>query len=105
MLKTLILRLKRLKVPINTNLKEIYQYGTCIDREYETFDIIPEYDGPYTMLGDIIVKDSVPKEFYVDKEALKRWKEEKGGYTRGLEQQKMDLATILALERWTFMID
>ena len=62
--------------------KKFYQYGTCIDREYETFDIIPEYDGPYTMLGDIIVKDSVPKEFYVDKEALKRWKAEKGGYTR-----------------------
>ena len=34
------------------------------------------------MLGDIIVKDSVPKEFFVDKEALKRWKAEKGGYTR-----------------------
>ena len=34
------------------------------------------------MLGDIIVKGNVPKEFYVDKEALKRWKAEKGGYTR-----------------------
>ena len=62
--------------------KKFYQYGTCIDREYETFDIIPEYEGSYTMLGDIIIKDSVPKEFYVDKEALKRWKAEKGGYTR-----------------------
>ena len=45
------------------------------------------------MLGDIIVKDSVPKEFYVDKEALKRWKAEKGGIL-GPGLQKMDLAMI-----------
>lgn len=63
--------------------KKFYKYGTCIDRNYETFDIIPKYEGSYTVLGDILVKDSsVPNEFYVDSKALKRWKAEKGGYTR-----------------------
>ena len=62
--------------------KKFFQYGTCIDREYDTFDIIPTYDGTYTLLGDIIVKDTVAEEFYVDSKALEAWKAEKGGYTR-----------------------
>jgi DNA (cytosine-5)-methyltransferase 1 len=62
--------------------KKFFQYGTCIDREYDTYDIIPTYDGSYTLLGDIIVKDTVSEEFYVDNKALEAWKAEKGGYTR-----------------------
>jgi len=62
--------------------KKFFQYGTCINREYNTYDILPDYNGSYTMLGDIIVKDAVSDEFYVDNEALEAWKAEKGGYTR-----------------------
>ena len=62
--------------------KKFYQYGTCIDRNYDTYDIIPEYSGKFTLLGDIIEKKNIPDEYYVDKEDLKAWKKEKGGYTR-----------------------
>ena len=62
--------------------KKFYQYGTCIDRDYDTYDIIPEFSGKYTMLGDVIEKDNIPDEYYVNKTALKAWKKEKGGYTR-----------------------
>jgi DNA (cytosine-5)-methyltransferase 1 len=62
--------------------KKFFQYGTCIDREYDSYDIIPTYNGSYTLLGDIIVKDTVAEEFYVDSKALEAWKAEKGGYTR-----------------------
>ena len=62
--------------------KKFFQYGTCINREYNTYDILPDYNGSYTMLGDIIVKDAVSDEFYVDNDALEAWKAEKGGYTR-----------------------
>ena len=62
--------------------KSFYHYGTCIDKKYETYDITPDYNGKYTLLGDIIVRKAVPKEFYVNSKALKAWKKEKGGYTR-----------------------
>jgi len=62
--------------------KKFFQYGTCIDREYDSYDIIPTYNDSYMLLGDIIVKDTVAEEFYVDSKALEAWKAEKGGYTR-----------------------
>ena len=44
--------------------KKFYQYGTCIDREYDTYDIIPEFSGNYTMLGDIIEKNNIPMNIF-----------------------------------------
>jgi len=62
--------------------KKFFLYGTCIEREYNTFDVIPEYSGPFTFLGDIIEKDNIPDEYFVDETALQAWRKEKGGYTR-----------------------
>ena len=61
--------------------KKFFDYGTCIDREYVTYNIIPYYRGKYTLLGDIIVKEdnSIPKEYFVNKTDLKKWKEAKFG--------------------------
>ena len=53
--------------------KKFFDYGTCIDREYVTYDIVPDYRGKHTLLKDVIVKakHSIPKEYFVNKRDLK----------------------------------
>lgn len=53
--------------------------GIMIDRQVYTIETKPNYDGPHTMLRDILLKNSeVPKEYFIDKEDIEKWKYLKG---------------------------
>ena len=53
--------------------------GIMIDRHVYTVDADPRYEGPYQMLGDIIVNDEfVPEEFFISDSDLPKWRYEKG---------------------------
>jgi DNA (cytosine-5)-methyltransferase 1 len=53
--------------------------GICFDYKYYTAKVIPEYNGPRTNLGDILIPEKdVPNEFYVSEDDLKRWEYLKG---------------------------
>ena len=53
--------------------------GLMVDREVMTFEASPEYQGPYTTLGDVILpEDEVPESFFIDESSLDKWKYLKG---------------------------
>ena len=53
--------------------------GYMIDGNYFTSKITPDYDGPFSVLGDFLEPEaSIPPEFYIDAEALKKWTYMKG---------------------------
>ena len=53
--------------------------GYMIDGIYYTSKIEVHYDGKLAKLGDFLVdEESVPKEFYIDDEELKKWQYQKG---------------------------
>lgn len=59
------------------------RFGNCgmiMDRIVHTRKVEPNYDGPRTLLGDIIVKDpeKVPERYYLDKGSLEKWEYLKG---------------------------
>jgi len=53
--------------------------GVMIEGKYYTKKYLPNYDGVYTKLGDILLKEEdVPKEYFIDKESLDKWSYLKG---------------------------
>ena len=54
--------------------------GVMINKKIYTTKINTKYDGESTLLGDIIIKNEkkIPKEFFVEKESLEKWKKLKG---------------------------
>ncbi|MDQ7043034.1 MAG: DNA (cytosine-5-)-methyltransferase [Sulfurimonas sp.] len=53
--------------------------GYMLDGEYFTSKIEVEYLGKYSVLGDFLQDEStVPKEFYINDEELKKWQYQKG---------------------------
>ena len=54
--------------------------GIMIDRKVWTFKTKPSYDGPRTVLGDILIPENeVPSEFFISDEDLPKWQYLKGG--------------------------
>jgi DNA (cytosine-5)-methyltransferase 1 len=53
-----------------------------VGRSYYTCEVEPEYNGVYRTLRDILVDDeSVPEEFFIDKDELPKWSYLKGAKT------------------------
>lgn len=53
--------------------------GIMIDRKIHTVKTIPDYNGPFTLLGDIILQNGkVPDEYYLDENSFEKWKKLKG---------------------------
>ncbi len=53
--------------------------GIMIDRKVYTIETKPNYDGPYTTLGDILINTSdVPKDYFIDAKDIEKWKYVKG---------------------------
>jgi DNA (cytosine-5)-methyltransferase 1 len=53
--------------------------GYMIDGIYHTCKITPNYNGKSKVLKDILEdENSIPKEFYIDEEELKKWEYQKG---------------------------
>lgn len=54
--------------------------GIMINRKVYTADFKPCYDGLSVVLGDILIDEQqTPQEFFIDAEALNKWKYAKGG--------------------------
>lgn len=53
--------------------------GIMVDRNVYSVKTTPQYEGKYTVLGDILINDNdVPEEFYIDKKDMKKWEYLKG---------------------------
>lgn len=53
--------------------------GLMINRTVYTIATIPDYNGPFVSLGDVLIaEEDVPKEFFIDDKDLERWKYAKG---------------------------
>jgi DNA (cytosine-5)-methyltransferase 1 len=56
-----------------------WETGYMIDGVYYTSRIEVDYTGKYSVLGDFLQdEDTVPKEFYINDEELKKWQYQKG---------------------------
>jgi len=56
-----------------------WETGYMIDGIYYTSRIEVDYSGKYSVLGDFLQdENTVPKEFYIDENELKKWKYQKG---------------------------
>ncbi|GAA4469324.1 DNA (cytosine-5-)-methyltransferase [Nemorincola caseinilytica] len=54
--------------------------GIMIDRKVYTHDVDAMYDGPATLLRDILLPaGSVPRSFYIDPDSIEQWQYLKGG--------------------------
>lgn len=55
--------------------------GVMIDRKVYTVKTVPEYNGKYTMLKEIVVHDEgkIPEEFFIKNQNQKKWEYLKGG--------------------------
>ena len=51
--------------------------GYCIDFKARTADVTPIYDGPFSVLGDVLEKN-VPEKYYINESDLEKWKYMKG---------------------------
>ena len=56
--------------------------GICIDFKVITTDTIPKYNGPYTVLSDILQKD-VPEKYYIKENDIPKWQ-----YMKGAKREK-----------------
>ena len=52
--------------------------GLMIDGKVYTIKTQPNYDGKYTVLNDVIIKDKVDPEYYIDKTSFEKWEYLKG---------------------------
>lgn len=58
--------------------------GIAIGRNIYTLEVKPNYDGKKTLLNDILIDEKdVPKEFFIDKDSLDKWK-----YLKGAKNEK-----------------
>lgn len=54
--------------------------GMMINREFHTVATEPNYDGPFVLLGDILLPDEeVAENFFIDEKTLEKWIYLKGG--------------------------
>lgn len=68
------------KSSTGTNESPFENAGIMIDRKVWTFKTKPSFNGPRTVLGDILIPENeVPEEFFISEEALPRWEYLKGG--------------------------
>ena len=73
-----------ISVEFNARNKERYfeNAGVMIEGEFYSYKTTPHYDGPYTTLNDIVVRDGDRKylkdEFYLTEEELPKWEYLKG---------------------------
>ena len=56
--------------------------GYCVEFAARTADVTPVYDGPFTVLGDILQKNA-PAKYYVNDADLEKWK-----YMKGAKKEK-----------------
>jgi len=47
--------------------------GICVDGKVSTLKTAPSFDGKRTLLSDILEKDSIPSEYYIDESDLPKW--------------------------------
>jgi DNA (cytosine-5)-methyltransferase 1 len=52
--------------------------GLMIDGKVYTVKTQPNYDGKYTVLNDIIIKDNVAPDYFIDKTSFEKWEYLKG---------------------------
>ncbi|MCO6484124.1 MAG: DNA (cytosine-5-)-methyltransferase [Flavobacteriales bacterium] len=56
------------------------QAGILVGRTVRTMDVIPDHEGPFTVLGDVLLPAAeVPPEYYIGQRHLKQWGYLKGG--------------------------
>lgn len=54
--------------------------GLMVDREVYTLQTVPNYNGPFVTLGDILVPESdVPETFFINDSEVAKWQYAKGG--------------------------
>ena len=70
--------------------------GVFVNGTVRTMKTKPIYDGNYTKLKDIIIKEKeVPREFFISEEDLDKWNYLKGAKMK-LEKLKMAISIIIA---------
>lgn len=73
-------------ISANFNKTEIqgqfYNAGMMFDGHVTTFKTSPHYSGSYTVLGDVVLTETVAKSFYIDKS-----KEDKWTYLKGAKKE------------------
>ena len=52
--------------------------GAMVNNKVETFKVIPNYEGRFRKLSDILQKNDIDDDFYISKKDLAKWKEHKG---------------------------
>jgi DNA (cytosine-5)-methyltransferase 1 len=59
--------------------------GLMIDGKYYTYKTIPEYSGPFTTLGDVVLgidepqlRETITENFYIKEEDIAKWQYQKG---------------------------
>lgn len=52
--------------------------GLVIGRNIYTLKTTPDYRGPFQTLGDIVLNENVPQEYYIDEDKLEKWNYLKG---------------------------
>lgn len=63
----------------NGKLSPFGNAGICLEHQVQTTNLSPNYQGPFTVLQDILLEDNkVAVEFYIPKEQLPKWKYLKG---------------------------
>jgi len=56
-----------------------WESGYMVNGVYHTTRVTADYQGECAMLGDILIDEKdVPKEYYIDKQELKKWQYQKG---------------------------
>lgn len=64
----------------NPSVSPFENTGIIIGRTVTTIKAIPKYDGPRTLLSDILIADeNVSEEYFIKESDLPRWEREKGG--------------------------
>ena len=56
--------------------------GYCVEFSARTADVTPVYNGPFTVLGDIL-QENAPEKYYVNDADLEKWK-----YMKGAKKEK-----------------
>ncbi|WP_437396098.1 DNA (cytosine-5-)-methyltransferase [Flagellimonas lutimaris] len=59
-------------------LSSFLNTGICVDGKVTTLKTAPSFDGKRTLLSDILEKDSIPSEYYIDESDLPKWEYLKG---------------------------
>lgn len=63
----------------NPKISPFENSGIMIDRKVTTMKVTPDYSGPVTTLGDVLIDEKeVPEEFFIPESQLAAWKFQKG---------------------------